>query len=315
MNPADLLAQISLFQGLVDEDREALAARLSEKSFKAGDIVFSQGDVGSSMYLVQSGAVQIYLPSAEENAAPVILKDLRTGEYFGELAIFDDKPRSASVRALVDTILLELTREELGEHLARSPRAAMTILHEMAERLRETNAMLTQRAAKDATKEFEENLTWSQRLADKVAELNGSWAFILMLLGLTLLWTIANIPSVAAHIGLYAKGDDGKPVGFDPYPYILYNLVLAILVSLQGPLIVMSQNRQTLKDRATADVDFRVNLKNELGIERVLAEIGAMRAETVKRLDSLDRGARTERIRAEVAAKSGPGKLTGFGGG
>jgi CRP/FNR family cyclic AMP-dependent transcriptional regulator len=309
MLPADLLAQIQLFQGLADEDREALAARLAEKAFRAGDIVFSQGDVGSSMYVVQSGAVQIYLPSADKDTPPVVLKDLRTGEYFGELALFDDKPRSASVRALVDTVLLELTREELAEHLGKSSKAAMTILSEMGLRLRETNAMLSQRAAKDATKEFEENLGWSQRLADKVAELNGSWAFILGLLGLTTTWCIVNVPSIAAKVGLYSHGDDGHITGFDPFPYILYNLVLAILVSLQGPLIVMSQNRQTLKDRATADVDFRVNLKNELGIEKMLAELGAMRAEVSKRLEVLERGSRADRVRAEVPAKAPGGPL------
>src|SRR5580692_5986133 len=253
MRPADLLAQIPLFQGLSDEDREALAERLTEKSFKAGDIVFSQGEQGSSMYVVQSGAVQIYLPSKEKDLPPVVLKDLRTGEYFGELAIFDDKPRSASVRALVDTVLLELTREELGEHLGRSTRAAMTILSEMAERLRETNAMLSQRAAKDVVKEFEENLTWGQRLADKVAELNGSWAFILLLMGMTVGWCVVNMPPVARALGIYSV-TDGKITGFDPYPFILYNLVLAVLVSLQGPLIVMSQTRQSAKDRAKADV-------------------------------------------------------------
>jgi CRP/FNR family cyclic AMP-dependent transcriptional regulator len=311
MRPSELLAQISLFQGLADEDREALAARLTEKNFKAGDIVFSQGDKGSSMYVVQSGAVQIYLPSAQKDLPPVVLKDLRTGEYFGELAIFDDKPRSASVRALVDTVLLELTREELGEHLGRSTRAAMTILSEMAERLRETNAMLSQRAAKDVVKEFEENLTWGQRLADKVAELNGSWAFILMLLGLTALWCIVNMPAIAPHLGLASTGDDGKVVaGFDPFPYILYNLVLAILVSLQGPLIVMSQNRQSSKDRAQAETDFRVNLKNEVGIEKMLAELGAMRAETNKRLEALASGSRADRVRAEVPAKSPGGPLS-----
>ncbi len=309
MRPANLLAQIQLFQGLADEDREALAGRLAEKSFRAGDIVFSQGDVGSSMYVVQSGAVQVYLPSADKNAPPVVLKDLRTGEYFGELALFDDKPRSASVRALVDTVLLELTREQLAEHLGKSSRAAMTILSEMGQRLRETNAMLSQRAAKDATKEFEENLTWSQRLADKVAELNGSWAFILGLLALTTTWCIVNMPAVAERVGLYSRDDAGHVTGFDPFPYILYNLVLAILVSLQGPLIVMSQNRQTLKDRATADVDFRVNLKNELGIEKMLAELGAMRAEMGKRLEVLERGTRADRVRAEVPAKSPGGPL------
>jgi len=294
MRPADLLAQIPLFQGLSDEDREALAARLAEKSFKSGDIVFSQGDQGASMYIVQSGSVQIYLPSSGKDAPPVVLKDLRTGEYFGELAIFDDKPRSASVRALTDTVLLELTRDELGEHLGRSKTAAMTILSEMAERLRETNAMLSQRAAKDVVKEFEENLTWSQRLADKVAELNGSWAFITFLLLLSLSWAGAN---------------KFLPHPFDEYPYQFYNLALAILVALQGPLIVMSQNRQSAKDRATAETDFRVNLKNEVGIEKMLAELGAHRAETTKRLESLERALRTDRVRAEVPVKTPGGPL------
>jgi uncharacterized membrane protein len=309
MRPADLLAQIPLFQGLTDEDREALATRVTEKTFHPGDLVFSQGEPGVSMYVVQSGAVQIYLPSAEKDVPPVVLKDLRTGEYFGELALFDDKPRSASVRVMVDTVLLELTREQLAEHLGRSPKAAMTILSLMSERLRETNAMLSQRAAKDVVKEFEENLTWGQRLADRVAELNGSWSFILALLALTFLWTIVNVPAIAEHVGLYSRGDDGKIAGFDPFPYILYNLVLAILVSLQGPLIVMSQNRQTAKDRAQAETDFRVNLKNEVGIEKLLAEIGAMRAETGKRLDVLERGLRTDRVRTEVPAKLPGGPL------
>ena len=303
MSPAELLTQIPLFQGLAEEDCDALAARLAEKTVKAGEIVFAMGDPGSSMYVVQSGAVQVYLPSAEKDGPPVDLKALRTGEYFGELSLFDDKPRSASVRALVDTVLLELTREELGEHLGRSTRAAMTILREMSERMRETNALLTQRAAKDVVREFEENLSWSQRLADKVAELNGSWAFILMLMGLTATWCIANVPAIAGRIGLYTHGDDGKVTGFDPYPFILYNLVLAVLVALQGPLIVMSQNRQSAKDRAKADVDFHVNLKNEIGIERMLAELGAMRAETNKRLEVLERHARAERLRAEIPAK------------
>ena len=140
----------------------------------------------------------------------------------------------------------------------------MTILAEMAERLRETNAMLSQRAAKDVVKEFEENLTWSQRLADKVAELNGSWAFILFLLCLS------------ADLG--GARTSGCPSRSTSTPTSSTTWLLAILVALQGPLIVMSQNRQSAKDRATAETDFRVNLKNEVGIEKMLAELGAMRA-------------------------------------
>jgi len=76
----------------------------------------------------------------------------------------------------------------------------------------------------------------------------------------------------------------------DPYPYSFFNLALAILVGLQGPLIVMSQNRQSLKDRARADTDFKVNLKNEVNIETLLRELSEFRAEA--------------KVRADVAEKS-----------
>jgi uncharacterized membrane protein len=71
----------------------------------------------------------------------------------------------------------------------------------------------------------------------------------------------------------------------------------------------MSQNRQSAKDRATAETDFRVNLKNEVGIEKLIAELGAMRAEQNKRLEALERGIRVERVRAEVPAKTPGGPL------
>jgi uncharacterized membrane protein len=297
MRHSDLLAQIPLFEGLSDADREALAERLQERSFKQGETVFAKGDVGNSMYIVLSGAVQIFLPppQGDKDAQRVVLKDARTGEYFGELSLFDDKPRSAGVEATVETVLLELTREEFAEHLGRSRSAAMSILSEMAERLRETNALLSQRAATNVVKEIEENLTWSQRLADKVAELNGSWSFILFLLALSLGWAAVNTY---------------LPHPFDEYPYVFFNLLLAILVALQGPLIVMSQNRQSLKDRATAETDFRVNLKNEVGIESIQRELSAFHAETTKRLEVLERMARADRVRAEVPAKVPGGPLT-----
>jgi CRP/FNR family transcriptional regulator, cyclic AMP receptor protein len=293
MRHADLLAQIPLFEGLSDEDREGLGQRLTERQFKTGEAVFKMGDKGSSMYVVLSGSVQIYLPG-EGSGERVVLKDLRTGEYFGELSLFDDKPRSASVEAVIETTLLELTREQLAEHLGRSKTAAIAILSEMAERLRETNALLSQRAATNVVKEIEENLTFGQRLADQVAELNGSWAFILFLVGLSLAWATVN---------------RFLPHPFDEYPFVFFNLLLAILVALQGPLIVMSQNRQTLKDRAQAENDYRVNLKNELNIEKALSELSAFRAETNKRLETIERAQRADRVRAEVPAKNPGGPM------
>src|SRR5206468_699939 len=136
-----------------------------------------------------------------------------------ELALFDEKPRSASAEAKTDCVLLELNREHFIHDIVRSEVAVLAILSEMAVRLRDTNALLSQRAAKDVVKEFEDSLSWRDRLADRVAELNGSWAFILGLIGITFLWAGFNtiIP---------------KP--FDAYPYVFFNLLLGILVGLQG---------------------------------------------------------------------------------
>lgn len=163
----------------------------------------------------------------------------------------------------------------------------MAILRTMNERLRQTNAMLTERVAKNVIEEFEKGLSWADRLADKVAELNGSWAFILFLAGSTGAWFLLNLNNA-----LFAKV-------FDPYPFQFFNLVLAVIVALQGPLIVMSQNRQSAKDRKEAENDFKVNLKNEVNIETIIKDLKDIRAETSAKLDALN-----DRV-AKVSGHSG----------
>ncbi len=274
MDRPSLLGSIPLFEGLSREDLELLAHKVGERSFPAGTMIFNLGDPSDAMYIVADGHVNIHLPG--EDSRRISLKDITRGEYFGELSLFDDKPRSASVLATTDVVLLELDRRGLSEYLDGRPRAAMAILKMMAERLRETNAMLSQRAAKNVVEEIDRALTWKDRLADKVAELNGSWSFIVGLLAMVVGWTAFN-----------ATGVFHRP--FDPYPYVFFNLLLAILVALQGPLIVMSQNREALKDRKTAETDFQVNLKNEVNIETILRELGELRAESNQRLERLER--------------------------
>ncbi|HUH26246.1 MAG TPA: DUF1003 domain-containing protein [Flavobacterium sp.] len=101
-------------------------------------------------------------------------------------------------------------------------------------------------------------LTLSARVADKVATFGGSWTFILSFLFFLLLWIAANI---------YLLNNKG----FDPYPFILLNLILSCVAALQAPIIMMSQNRQEEKDRARAKNDYMINLKSELEI-RLLHE-------------------------------------------
>ncbi len=294
MRHGDLLAGIAFFEALSDADREDLGSRLVERRFAAADLVVRKGDHGASMFIVLSGALSIFLP-ADGPGEPVRLKELHSGDYFGEFAIFDDKPRSASVEALTDTVLLELTRDEFTAQLSRTPAVGIAIMSELSNRIRATNDLLTQRATKNALSELEENLSWSQHIADRIAELNGSWRFIFFLIGMTAFWVTLNMPHspVARFV---------QP--FDDYPFQFFNLALAILVSLQGPLIVMSQNRQSIKDRAQAEADFRVNLKNEIAIERLQVELVALRADSLQRLDVIERHLHAERIRHEVPMKA-----------
>lgn len=98
-----------------------------------------------------------------------------------------------------------------------------------------------------------ENLTWGQRLSDKVAAFGGSWTFIISFMALLLIWMALN-SFWFFHIN------------FDPFPFIFLNLILSCVAALQAPVIMMSQNRQEEKDRERAKKDFRVNLKSELEI-------------------------------------------------
>ncbi len=268
MDAADMLAKTTLFDDLSREDIVDLAEHLKRQRFAAGSIICNKGEAGDSMYLVADGTVRIFLPG--EGLSRVPLKEVTFGQYFGELSLFDDKPRSATAEACTECEVLELERSDLHEQIRRRPGIAIALLAELSLRLRETNALLSQRAAKDVNKMIDEKATLGDRVADRVASVAGSWAFILSFLAVLFGWIIAN--GVAVSKMLFSKDP------FDPFPFIFFNLLLSIGAAFQGPVIMMSQNRQSLKDRAQAETDFKVNIKNEVGIEtlvRGLAEIKA----------------------------------------
>ena len=272
MNKVELLKIVPLFFGMADEDLEQLAEKTVTRRLSAGAYVCRQGDSGTAMYVVAEGIVQIVLSDQEQGQ--VLVQQLGDGEYFGELSLFDDKPRSASAVCITDVMLLELDQPLFAEFLTLHPQAALALLHTLSERLRNTNELLTTSVSKDVFVEADRKLGWCDRFSDKIAGLNGSWWFISGLLMLTVAWIILNS-------GWF------KDV-FDPYPYQFFNLFLAILVALQGPLIMMSQNREATFDRASATNDYQVNLKNEMRIEVLLKELLAFRAETAKRFKVLE---------------------------
>jgi len=120
--------------------------------------------------------------------------------------------------------------------------------------------------AHNVNTEFDERLTYGQRLADNVAKFGGSWTFIIIFGLILLTWVFLN--SV-----VLARLKDA----FDPYPYILLNLFLSMLASIQAPIIMMSQNRQAAKDRLDAAHDYEVNLKAEMEIETLHQKLDELR--------------------------------------
>ena len=108
--------------------------------------------------------------------------------------------------------------------------------------------------------EDEKEITFGQKLADKVAEFGGSWGFIIFFMTFLVVWILLNVFWLSNH-------------GFDPYPFILLNLILSCIAAIQAPVIMMSQNRQEEKDRERAKKDYKINLKSELEIRELHEKI------------------------------------------
>jgi len=132
--------------------------------------------------------------------------------------------------------------------------------------------------ARNVTKDFEAGTTLGQRAADAVASFGGSWTFVGLFAAIMLAW-----------VGLNAFLLAGRGRTFDPYPYILLNLFLSMLAAIQAPIILMSQNRQSEKDRISAGHDYEVNLKSELDIMQLHEKVDLLREKQWEELLALQK--------------------------
>lgn len=114
--------------------------------------------------------------------------------------------------------------------------------------------LISGKVSKDINNTHDENLTFGQRTADKIATFGGSWTFIISFCIVLAVWIIGNAVILSNR-------------AFDPYPFVFLNLILSCLAAIQAPIIMMSQNRQSERDRLTAENDYLVNLKSEIIIE------------------------------------------------
>lgn len=259
---AQSLARVPLFKRLGPQELEKLAEEIDQVNYQDGEVIFNEHDRGDSLYVVERGAVRIWV--IDEDVNEVTLAELKPGDFFGEMAVLDRGERSSSASAIGDTHLHRLSSDDFQQFLIEHPDAAIDVICEIAARMRQTNLLVSQRASRNINVEMEQKSTIGQRIADRVASFGGSWTFIIIYLSFLIAWMAFNT-FVLVH---YGRGENGAQ--FDPYPYILLNLMLSMTAALQAPIIMMSQNRAAEKDRLAAEQDFKVNLKSELMLEEMI---------------------------------------------
>ena len=251
----DFLSKIPIFKFLPEDDHLALVSLWKVHTMKAGEVLFRKGESGSAMYVIEEGEIEIFLPVGPP-VNEVQLSVLNEGEFFGELSLFADTPRTATARSLADTTLVEMQRGDFITFIMERPSVGVSMLSEMGKRLQLTNELITSLASKNPNEEIEERLSFGDRISDKIASFGGSWGFIFSFLFFMAMWMSANLAQLWYQ-------------PFDEYPFILLNLMLSTVAALQGPVIMMSQNRAQKKDRLKADLDYQVNVKSELMLQQL----------------------------------------------
>jgi CRP/FNR family cyclic AMP-dependent transcriptional regulator len=257
----DTLRSVPLFRGLDNEAARELCSLLKVRDIAEGNPLFHRGDPGDAMFLIESGRVRISVQDADGHDAT--LAEMGAGEFFGEMAMVDGQARSADATVVQDSRLAVLAGEDFRAFVRTKPDIALEMLMTLTHRLRRTDNLLSHRISRNLNEEEAARLTFADRAADALAEFGGSWKFIGVSISFSLFW-------IALNSWLLYRGP------FDPFPYVLLNLVLGMVAGLQAPIIMMSQNRQGQKDRLRADLDYRVNLKNELLLTEVLRRLEAI---------------------------------------
>ena len=248
---AKLLGDFGLFEHVTEEDRASLAEFIDMRQLAAGETLFKTGEPGEALYIVRAGEVELFI--RDTAGQKILLAIAGPGEVFGELALLDRGPRTATAMALADTELLELDREDLLLLFHKSPAAALRLLAAMSQMTRKADELLRTRVSRNANEEVQEQITPLQRIADWISWFSGSMQFLLLNAIWFVVWIALNTLSL------------GVPQ-FDPYPFGLLTMIVSLEAIFLSCFVLISQNRQAEKDRVRADIEYEVNIKAELEV-------------------------------------------------
>jgi CRP/FNR family cyclic AMP-dependent transcriptional regulator len=259
-NP-EVLKHVPLF-ALLDEDETAvLAGQVELKTFAPRQRIYKMGDPSGQAYVMVSGVVRI--TTVDQDHQEVVVDEPAHGEFFGFASMLERTPHQTTATALEEAVCLEVDRDDIAVLLQRKPLAGMDMLTVLGRQFHASQQLVRLRAVRNPNEVIERDATFGERIADMVAGFGGSWTFIISFLVGLVVYTIIQV-----SLG-------GR--SWDPYPFILLNLILSMLAALQAPVIMMSQNRQDTKDRLRGELDYDVNRRAETeiqGLARKLNHLG-----------------------------------------
>ena len=264
--PGGPLSSVPLFAKLDTHEQHDLHGRMKPRIAASGEVVVWHGERGESLFLIKQGLVAVAVPN--DKGDHVHLAKIGPGGFFGELSLLDSGPRTATVRALEDCELLELHRDQFLQFLHAKPDAALDMLSLLATRQRENQAMM---AARNPNEAFAASrITRWQRISDIIATVAASQWFMLFHAGWFGLWIGIN---VLASVGaLPAK------LAFDPFPFGLLTMVVSLEAIFLAIFVMVSQNRQSEKDRMRTDLDYQVNVRAQEEIMRISHRLSSIEA-------------------------------------
>jgi len=247
----EALKHVPLF-ALLDEDETAvLAGQVELKKFAPRQRIYKIGDPGERAYVMVSGMVRV--STVDQDQQEVVVDEPAHGEFFGFASMLEGTPHQTNAIAVEETVCLEVDRHDIATLLERKPLAGMDMLTVLGRQFHASQQLVRLRAMRNANEVIEREATFGERIADIVAGFGGSWTFIISFLLSLVVYTIVQV-LLGRH-------------GWDPYPFILLNLILSMLAAIQAPVIMMSQNRQDTKDRLRGELDFEVNRRAEAEIQ------------------------------------------------
>jgi uncharacterized membrane protein len=237
-----------------------LAGQVELRTFAARQRIYKIGDPAGHAYVLVSGSVQV--TTIDEDQQDVVFDEPASGDFFGFASMLDQTPHQTTAIALEETQCIEVDRDDIAVLVQQKPHAGMDMLTVLGQHLHAAQQLVRGRAARNPNDMIEDVATVGERIADVVAGFGGSWTFILSFLASLVLYASFNV---------YLRGR-----AWDPYPFILLNLMLSMLAALQAPVIMMSQNRQDTKDRLRGELDYEVNRRAAAEIQGLARKLNTL---------------------------------------